>query len=237
MNNKLLSMCVGAMLALGAASAWAEKKIDVGRLTAVFQEAGWEGGADLPYNHEFASAQGTFRGKGKVFSLAAADAAPLVVMYVGATYPQTNVYTPHASCGKAERTYVRDLNQSNFENVRCLSAGGPYPALRVMDALMPNLTEAAKTEKVVFPDRAFFVRTYVTAKGGFLLEIEVLLAPSFQGLAEGKPVADLPANLPADFRPGVAAWADKLAENAIKALTSFSGNLVVPPVEFSNATK
>jgi hypothetical protein len=232
-DNKLLSMCVGVMLALGAASAWAEKKIDVGRLTAVFQEAGWEGSADMPYDHELMSAQGTFRGKGKVFSLAAPDGAPLALMYVGASYPQVNVRFIRSECKSDPRFYIRDLNDSKIENYRCVIVGGPYTSDSMLKGGMRYLSAARKAVPLAAPERAFFVHTYATARGGYLIDVEVLLAPSFVGLADAKAVAEVPALLP----PGVAAWSDKLAEAVIKALTSFSGNLVVPPVEFSIATK
>jgi hypothetical protein len=233
MNNKLLSVCVGAMLALGGASAWAEKKIDVGRLTAVFQEAGWEGSADMPYDRELASAGGTFRGKAKVFSLAGADGKPLAVIYVGVTYGKTNVYSPRGKCFEEAQFYVRDLNDSKLENYRCVYAGGPFESDGLMSGLLRNLKDSFDKVAVPAPDEAYFTMAHVTARGGYVLHFEALMARGFVGLAGGKPVAEPPAGLP----PEVAAWADRLAENAIKALTSFSGNLVVPPVEFSNATK
>ena len=233
MKNELLSLCVGAGLALGASTAWAEKKIDVGRLTAVFQEAGWQGSADMTYNGELSSAQGTLRGKGKVFSLAAADGQPLAVIYVGVTYGQVNVYSPRGTCNRDPQLYVRDLNESKLENYRCIYAGGPFGSDGLMAGFLGRLKESYATVSVPAPDEAYFTVVHVSAKGGFVIHIEALVAPGFVGLPDTKPVAELPAAL----RPGVAAWADQFGEAAVKALPSFSGNLVVPPVEFSSAAK
>ncbi len=233
MKKILLSLCVGIWLALGATAARADNAIDVGRLTAVFKEAGWKGSEDLPYNHELMSAQGTFRGKGKVFSLAAPDGTPVALMYVGASYPQVNVYFRLEGCIKDARYYVRDLNDSKLENARCAVAGGPYATDSMLNGGMRYLSAAHKVVKLAAPEQAFFVHTYATARGGFLIDVEVLLAPSFVGLADAKAVAEVPALL----RPGVAAWSDKLAEATIKAMTSFSGKLVVPPLEFTSTSK
>jgi hypothetical protein len=233
MNKHIVSWIVGAGLVLGATVARADSKIDVGRLTAVFKEAGWTGSADMPFNGELMSAQGTLRGKGKVFSLAAADGQPLAVIYVGVTYGQINVYTPRGTCDRAPLFYVRDLNDSKLENYRCVYAGGPFNSDKLMAGMLGRLKESYSSVAVPAPDEAFFTVIHVTAKGGFVLHIEALMAPAFVGLADAKPVGDVPVAL----RPGIAAWTDQLGEAAIKALTSFSGNLVVPPVAFSDATK
>jgi hypothetical protein len=233
MKNKLLSLWVGASLALGAAAACAQTKIDVGRLTAVFQEPGWVGSADMAFNGELMSAQGTLRGKGKVFSLAAADGKPLAVVYVGVTYGQVNVYTPRGTCFQDAEIYVRDLNESRLENYRCVYAGGPFESDKLLGGLLGRLKESYSSVAVPAPDEAFFALIHVSAKGGFVLHIEALIAPGFAGLPDAKPVGTVPAAL----RPGVAAWTDQFGEAAIKALTSFSGNLVVPPVTFTSAAK
>ena len=233
MNKPLLSLCVGAALALGAAPAWSGKDIDAGRLTLKFQENNWVGSAEMPYRLELKSAQGTFGGKAKVMSLADADGKPLAVIYVGVTYGKTNVYSPRESCFEEARFYVRDLNDSKLENYRCVYAGGPFESDGLMSGLLRYLKDSFDKVAVPAPDEAYFTMAHVTARGGYVLHFEALMAPGFVGLAGARPVAEPPAGLP----PEVAAWADRLAENAIKALTSFSGNLVVPPVEFSTATK
>jgi hypothetical protein len=233
MRNRLLLWWVGASLALGASSAWADKSIDVGRITAVFKEAGWTGSADMPYNIDILSAMGTVRGKGKVLSLAAPDGAPLAVMYVGATYPQGNVYNRRGNCGSDARFYIRDLNDSKLEDYRCLYAGGPYATADLMKNWVRYLNQAAATVKVAAPEQALFVRMRVTSHGGYLIEVEALLSPSFVGLTDATAAAEVPALLQA----GLAPWADKLGEAAVKALTSFSGDLIVPRVEFSSAAR
>ena len=233
MSTWLRSLFIGASLLWVAVSAWADKEIDAGRITVVFKESAWSGSEDLAYNHELMSAQGTFRGKSKVMSLAAPDGTPLGVMYVGASYPQANIYNRHGDCGTDNRIYVRDFNDSRLENFRCVYAGGPYTSVSLLANGLRYLGAAAKTVKVTTPADAYFVRVGVTARAGYLMDIEVMLAPGFVGLPDSKPAVDAPALL----RPGIAAWADALAEAALKALTSFSGKLVVPAVEFSNVPK
>ena len=233
MNRTVLSLCVGASLALSAATAWADQKIDVGRLTAVFKETGWTGGADTPYNHELMSAQGTFRGKGKVLTLTSGDGQTLAVMYIGASYPQVNVYSQRGTCGTNAQLYIRDLNDSKLENRRCVYAGGPFESKSVLDGATRYLKDAAKGSAINLPAQAYFVNAAVTARGGYLIDVEVLLDAGFTGSAGAKAGGEVPASL----RPSIAAWADQLGEASITALTSFSGNLVVPPVEFSSAAK
>jgi hypothetical protein len=227
--NKLFSGILAAGLALGVGAARADTEIDVGRLTAVFKEPAWKGGAEMPYNHELMSAQGTFRGKGRVFSLTGADGKPLALMYVGASYPQVHVVSLRRPCGENAEFYIRDLNDSKLENRRCVMAGGPFTSTSLLgDGGLRHLSEANKVAPLAAPEGAYFVRTHVTARGGYLIDVEVMLAPTFVGLPGAKPVAEVPATL----SPGLAAWSDQLAEAAIKALTSFSGKLVVPPVQF-----
>ena len=227
--NKLFSGILAAGLAFGVGSARADTEFDVGRLTAVFKEPAWKGGAEMPYNHELMSAQGTFRGKGRVFSLAGADGKPLALLYVGASYPQVNVVSLRRPCGENAELYVRDLNDSKLENRRCVFAGGPFTSASLLgDRGLHYLSAANKVAPLTAPEASYFVHAYATARGGFLIDVEVMLAPSFVGLPDAKPVAEVPATL----NPGVAAWSDQLAEAAIKALTSFSGKLVVPPVQF-----
>jgi hypothetical protein len=233
-RHRLLSVAVGAALTLGALPAMAGKDIDTGRLTLKFQEANWQGSAEMPYQLELKSAQGTFGGKAKVLSLAGADGAPLAVMYVGVTYGKTNVYSRRGNCFEEARFYVRDLNDSKLENYRCVYAGGPFESDGLMGGgLLSYLKDSFDKVTVAAPDDAYFTMLHVTARGGYVLHIEALMAPAFVGLPTGKPVGDVPAQL----SPAVAAWADRLAENALKALTSFSGNLEVPPVEFLSAAK
>lgn len=228
--NKFLSGILLAAFALGVGAARADTEIDVGRLTAVFKEPAWKGGAEMPYNHELMSAQGTFRGKGRVFSLTGADGKPLALMYVGASYPQVNVYWPRGNCGTERRFYVRDLNDSRIENYRCVRVGGPFNGESLIgEQGMRYLSAAHKVAPLVAPENAYFVHAGVTAKGGYVIDVQVVLDSTFAGLPDTAPVAEVPALL----RPGVAAWADRLAEAAIKALTSFSGKLVVPPVQFA----
>ena len=99
------------------------------------------------------SAQGTFRGKGKVFSLAAADGSPLALMYVGASYPQVNVYFPRFKCIEDARYYVRDLNDSKLENSRCVVAGGPYTSLSLLNGGMRYLSAANQVTKLPAPEQ------------------------------------------------------------------------------------
>jgi hypothetical protein len=233
MKTRLFSVCVGAALAMVAASASAGKDIETGRITVKFQEANWKGSAEMPYRLELRSAQGTFGGKAKVLSLAGPDGTPQAVMYLGATYGKTNVYSGRGQCRELPDVYVHDLNDSKLENYRCAYAGGPYKTDSLLEGLLPYLKDAQGTVEVAAPDASYFVLIRVTARGGFVIQIEALMAPGFVGLTGAKPKAEVPAELP----PEVAAWADRLAENAIKALTSFSGNLDVPPVVFSDAAK
>ena len=233
MNKLLVSWCIGAGFALGSFAAHADTEIDVGRLTAVFKEAGWKGSDDLVFNGELRSAQGTLRGKAKVLSLAAADGQPAAVIYVGATYGQVNVYSSRGTCFENAQLYVRDLNDSRLENYRCVYAGGPFKSDDLMSSLLGRLKESYASVAVPAPEEAYFSLVHVTAKGGFVLHIEALMAPGFVGLAGGKAVARTPAEL----RQEVAAWTDKLGEAALKSLTSFSGDIVFPPIEFSAAKK
>ena len=234
MNKMLLSVCAGIGMALSAAAASADTKIDAGRLTVTFKESDWRASAELPYNQEINSAQGTFRGKGKVFTLSSPEGAPLAVMYVGATYGQNNVFSHRGECGNDARfIYIHDLNESKLENFRCVFAGGPYASPALLKNWTHYLNEASRTVAVALPEQTYFTVLRVTARGGLVIQVEALLSREFVGLPDVKAVAEVPALL----LPGLAPWADKLAQAAVKALTSFSGELVVPRVEFSNATK
>lgn len=228
--TNIKSLLIGLAMALCASAVWAEKTIEAGRLKLVFNEDAWEASEELPYNRELNSAQGTFRGKSRVLTLRGANATPLAVMYVAATYGQTNVYTSKGKCGADARIYIRDLNEDRFENYRCLFVGGPYEASSLLKGdAVPYLKEASGKVSVAAPaGTAFFVATHLTAHGGLQIHIEVLAAAGFSGLADRKPAVDSPALL----RSGVAAWGDALAEAAVKALTSFSGTLNIPPAEF-----
>jgi len=227
--GRLLACCI----VFGASAAQADTEFEVGRLTAIFKEAGWKAGAPMPYNHEIMSAMGTFRGAAKVFTLSDPGGETLALMYVGVSYPQVNVYSQRSDCPKDARFYVRDLNESKVEDRRCVIAGGPYGGESLINNGLHYLSDANKSSPLRAPANAYFVHAYASARGGRLIDVEVVLSDRFTGNPGSKAAGEVPALL----RPEVAAWADGVADAAIKGLTSFSAKLAVPAFTFSTASK
>jgi len=229
----LLPCLAAAVLALAVGHAFAAKTVEVARIKLTLNEDRWTASAELPYRRELMSAQGSFSGGARVLTLNAPDGTPQAVMYVGATWGKPQVYTEHGGCEPNPGLYVRDLNTDKRENVRCLYFGGPVDAAALLQGPLSSLQDAASSTPVGAPKEAYVLLLYMTANGGVQIHIEALIAPELAGLVDAQPVGSLPAGLP----PAAAAWADALAASALKALTSFSGALPVPPLDFPAPSK
>jgi hypothetical protein len=230
-----VALALGLFLALGAGMSSAATSVEAGRVKLALAEDGWVASDDLPYNVELNSAAGTVQGKAKVLTLRGPNDQPLAVLYVGSTWGRSRVMTRGAKCGENPSVYMRDFNDAKLENYRCVYIGGPYPTAALQTSAVKGLQQASQTSGAapMTSKTAYFVSMHMTAQGGVIIHAEGLFAPNFVGLPDGKPVAQVPANL----SPALAAWADQFAESAVEALTSFRGGLPVPKVEFSAAQK
>jgi hypothetical protein len=230
-----MMIALGLILLWSSSASTAGTSVEAGRVKLALNEDGWVASNDLPYNLEISSAGGAIQGKAKVLTLNGPDAQPQAMLYAGSTWGRAQVYTQGRKCGENPQDYVRDLNDAKLENYRCVYIGGPYATEALLAGPLKGLQQASKTVGVatMASKSAYYLYMHVTSKGGVMIHVEGLLAPSFVGLTDGKPVAQVPVTL----SPAVAAWADQFAESAVEALTSFRGGLPVPKVEFSTAQK
>lgn len=227
------SCLMAVVMACGVGAVHAAKTVEVARVTLSFNEDAWQASEEMPFRRDLVSAQGTVPGAAKVLSLRGEDGEALALMYVAATWGKPQVYNRYIACPVDNRLYVRELNVNKNENVRCLLFGGPYESAGMLKGLLPSLGNAGTSADLKPTRTAFFMKLWLTANGGVNIYIEGLFAPGFAGLADGKPVGEAPPSL----RPGTAAWADAMAESALKALTSFSGALPVPALVFEATAK
>jgi hypothetical protein len=233
MNIRKLICAALASGLFGATSVWAGTSVDTGSLKVSFQEQGWVTSDELPFTQEIRDPPGSLHGKSRVLTLTGPGDSALAVVYIGMTDGQAGVRVPRQGCGYEQVHYVRDLNESKVEDIRCVYAGGPYEGTHMLGHFLPGLGNAFWTVKLVTPRTGYFASVLGTAKDGRVIQVEAMLASEFIGLPGRKPVAETPALL----RVAVAAWADKLAEESIQALISNSGRLVIPPVQFSSTAK
>ena len=225
----LLALCACAHVT-PARAANATTDVEVSRVTLKLPGEGWTVSGKLPYGVGVVSAALTVDGERRLVTIGQPGSPASLVMLVSATRGSRGV-TVHADCDPQEHFYVRKFNrgQSTFIPLQCLEVQGPVRMPADPAVLGESFGAAVAAQHAAIPPGGYVVSVDVCNENGAIVEIVAAIGSQFAGLDAQPAVAPLPEGLPAT----VAAWADKLAEEALGTLSSWSGRLAVPPVVFT----
>jgi len=204
--------------------------VEVSRVKLKLPGEGWTVSEKLPYGVDVSSSALTVDGERRLVTIGPAGSRDSMVMLVSATRGSGGV-TVHADCDPADDFYVRKFNrgQSTFVPLQCLRVQGPARMPTDPKVFGEEFAAALGSQHAAIPPGGYAVAIDVCNENGAIVEITAVIGSHFAGLAAQPAVAGVPEGMP----PGVAAWADKLAEEALGTLSSWSGRMTVPPVVFT----
>lgn len=213
-----------------ARAADATTDVEVSRITLKLPGADWTVSDRLPYDIGVMSAPLTVDGERRLVTIGHAGSLESMVMLVSATRGSRGV-TMHADCDPREDVYVRKFNrgQSTFVPLQCLEVQGPVRMPADPAVLGESFGAAVAAQHASLPPGGYVVSVEVCNENGAVVEIVAVIGNHFAGL-QARPAGSA---LPKDMPPSVAAWADKLGEEALGTLSSWSGRLAVPRVVFT----
>jgi hypothetical protein len=204
--------------------------VEVSRVTMKLQGGGWTVSGKMPYALPIQDQGLSVDGERRVISYGPPGSSGSLVMLVSATRGSSGTVV-QADCDPDDRYYVRKFNRgiSTYIPLQCLHVQGPVSMPKDLSVFGKPLAAALASQHAVVPAEGYIANLLVCNENGAMVEIFVLVGRDFAGL-QARPAVDfLPDGLPA----GVAAWADKLAEEALGTLSSWSGRMTVPPVVFT----
>jgi hypothetical protein len=223
-----LSLALAA-LAVPARAADAPADVDISRITLRLPDAGWKVSGTLPFGVAVQDSGLTVGGESRLLVAGVPGTRDELVMHVSATRGQGRV-TMHAECDAEGGIYVRKFNrgQSNYIPLQCLRVEGPVRLPADPAAFGDGFAAAMAAQHVAPPPDGYVVSLTVCNENGAIVEILALAGSHLVGLDARPAVAAVPQGMP----PAVVAWADRLAEEALGTLSSWSGRMSVPPVVF-----
>ena len=225
----LLALCACAH-AVPARAAGATTDVDVSRVTLKLPGEGWAVSSKLPYGIGVTSSALTVDGERRLVTIGQPGSRASLVMLVSATRGSGGV-TVHADCDPEEHFYVRKFNrgQSTFVPLQCLRLQGPVRMPADPAVLGEGFGAAVAAQHATIPSGGYVASIDVCNENGALVEIVAVIGSELAGL-DARPAVP---NLPEGMSANVAAWADKLAEEALGTLSSWSGRMTVPAVVFT----
>ncbi len=222
------ALASGACL-VPAHAAGAATDVEISRITLKLPDASWRVSDTLPYTLPVQDSGLSVGGESRLLVAGKPGTRGALVMLVTATRGQRMV-TLHAECEPEDGTYVRKFNlgQANYIPLQCLRVDGPARLPADVSRVDARLARAMSAQNVQSPPDGYLLTLTVCNENGALVEIVALVGLDIVGL-DARPVA---AALPADMPSAVAAWADRLGEEALGTLSSWSGRMSVPAVVF-----
>jgi len=204
--------------------------VEVSRVTLKLQGGGWTVSGKLPYAVPIQDRGSSIDGERRVIAYGAPGTSGSIAMLVSATRG-TRRTVVQADCDPDDNAYVHKFNRgiSTYIPLQCLHVRGPVRMPRDLAVFGKPLAEAFASQQVAAPAVGYVLDVFVCNENGAMVEIIALIGRDFAGLPARPAVDFLPKGLPA----GVAAWGDKLGEEALGTLSSWSGRMTVPPVVFT----
>ena len=212
-----------------AHAADATTDVGISRITLKLPDASWHVSDTLPYTLPVQDSGLSVGGESRLLVKGQPGTRGALVMLVTATRGQ-RLTTLHAECEPEDGVYVRKFNrgQSNYIPLQCLRLDGPARMPADVSRVDTRLAQAMSAQNVAAPPDGYLLTLTVCNDNGALVEIVALVGLDIVGL-DAKPAV---AALPADMPPAVVAWADRLGEEALGTLSSWSGRMSVPAVVF-----
>ena len=179
------------------------------------------------------SAGGKMDSETKIFIKVSAKNELLGLLAVKATssgLDMTNarmVYTP--KCDSNADSFAQGNTGNNERYLECMRVLKPFGSESLLKNFIPQAVNVLKEEKISLPKSLRAVRTQYSNGNGSNATVIALLAPNFAGTS-GEFTEALPAGIDAQL----VLWAQSLQKATKGSVMSFSGKLVIPPIEFKN---
>lgn len=213
-----------------ARAADATTDVEVSRITVKLPGDGWTVSAKLPYALPMQDSGTSIDGERRVIAYGAPGSNASMVMLVSATRGTRNAVV-QADCDPDEHLYVRKFNRgiSTYIPLQCLRVRGRVRMPGDLTVFGEPFGSVLAAQHAVAPATGYVISLLVCNENGAIVQIFALVGSDFAGLQARPAVDHMPERLP----PGVAARADKLGEEALDTLSSWSGRMTVPPVVFA----
>jgi hypothetical protein len=217
---------------MGAAAhaADAGQAVDVGRVSVVLPAGPWHVGEESPVSGAVTSSISSVPGSERSFTLAGEAEGPgYAKLTVTAMRGLANVAV-HGECRPEADFYVRDFNRGAVSTVvpyRCLRISGPLPG---SDPRFASIVARLRAGHRPLPPAFYLIDARLTNRSGAEVAIVGLFSDDFTGLPGVEP--DVRTYRPGPMPAPVAAWGDRIAEQADDALTSLFPKLRIPSIEF-----
>jgi hypothetical protein len=236
MTRSPFGRALAGLLALAACAhvtpadaAGATREVDISRITLQLPGEGWTVSDKLAFGAAVNSSGLTLDGERRIMTVGQAGSRDGLVMLVSAIRGSRGV-SMHAECDPHDGAYVRKFNrgQSNYIPLQCLRMQGPARMPTDATEIDDDFGAAVNAQHVALPPGGYVLSIIVSNDNGASVEITAVLGADLEGMAGQAPAARVPAQMP----PAIAAWADRLGEEALGTLSSWSGRMTVPPVVF-----
>jgi hypothetical protein len=135
----------------------------------------------------------------------------------------------NGGCKAAENAnvYVKDATGGSTRAIDCLRAFYVGNATEFATRAFKEESAHIQTSKLINPKAGIYMSNMVTMSSGTFLSINMLVDSDLTGLS----VADAEV-VPSSIKPEVIAWANEMAKASRSSVRSFSGKMVMPPIEF-----
>jgi hypothetical protein len=132
-------------------------------------------------------------------------------------------------CKKIEdpNVYTKDNTGGSLKQMDCLRIYHFNQSAGLLNQVYKVEQAYAKDKGMSLPNKGSFVTNMVTMSSGTFLDISIFAGEDWSG-----PSGSAIEGIPAAIKPEVAAWADEMAKAARGSVRSFSGKMVMPPLEF-----
>jgi hypothetical protein len=125
--------------------------------------------------------------------------------------------------------YVSDLSGGSHTVPACVRAwDGVSPQNVIKDGLPEDVVAATQATPDRLPQSNAFVLVQAMNSNGAQTEVTAVLNPEWIGSVAGEPLGAIPNGN--EVGRSVAMWADRLGQAAVRSLSAFHNDLVVPPL-------
>ena len=226
---------IGLMLAiLTVAQGLRAAEFEVGRAKVVLAGDGWQvldmADGGKPYN---GGVQAKIQSETKVFLKLGADKTVQTVVLIRASQAgMANGWMVYShDCKGNDQMYAVGNTGARTNNYDCLSVWGLYRTSEWVDDLFPELNNKLKAQQLQLPKAVQPISMHFANANGSFAEARVLLAPGFTGVAT-QAAADF-GTLPKGVLPSAVGWGQELAKAVRGSVSSLSGRLEVPAIEYT----
>jgi hypothetical protein len=207
---------------------------DVGRATIILQGDNWQEIANDKQegNVSGGNGSGILEIKQKTWLLTDGSKNVKAILLVRGTsggYASEYGVSFRAGCKKNDSpyAYTKDDTGGSSTQLDCLRAFHIPQSAGLINQMYKVEQEFAKNKGLNLPKKGTFVNNMVSMSSGTFLFVSIFADEDWSGV----PSAAIDG-IPATIKSEVVAWANEMSKAARSSVRSFSGKMVMPPIEF-----